>query len=99
MAVIHNVTERTQNVTLNDAAVDADFEWVIIAKGDIAGVTSLGTAKGKKLSVPAQSTLVAVDKAGYEGWILVEAEQDPAIANPFEYAVKARAYISDKAGI
>ncbi|MER2149918.1 MAG: type I pullulanase, partial [Ruminococcus sp.] len=51
MAVIHNVTERTQNVTLNDAAVDADFEWVIIAKGDIAGVTSLGTAKGKKLSV------------------------------------------------
>ncbi len=66
MAVIHNVTDRTQNVTLNDATVDTDFEWVIIAKGDIAGVTSLGTAKGKKLSVPAQSTLVAVDKAGYE---------------------------------
>ncbi|MFV0412795.1 MAG: myo-inosose-2 dehydratase, partial [Oscillospiraceae bacterium] len=27
-------------------------------------------------------------KAGYEGWLLVEAEQDPAIANPFEYALK-----------
>ncbi|MBU3215095.1 myo-inosose-2 dehydratase [Clostridium estertheticum] len=29
----------------------------------------------------------------YEGWLLVEAEQDPAIANPLEYAKKARAYI------
>ena len=66
MAVIHNPTTRTQNVTLADKTVDADFEWVIIAKGDIAGVTSLGTVKGKKLSVPAQSTLIAVDKAGYD---------------------------------
>ena len=40
-----------------------------------------------------------LNNAGYEGWILVEAEQDPAIANPFEYAKKARAYIAEKAGI
>jgi inosose dehydratase len=36
---------------------------------------------------------------GYEGWWVVEAEQDPAIANPLEYAIKARKYIRDKAGI
>ena len=30
---------------------------------------------------------------GYSEWILVEAEQDPAIANPLEYARKARAYL------
>jgi len=30
---------------------------------------------------------------GYRNWILVEAEQDPAIANPLEYARKARAYL------
>lgn len=35
----------------------------------------------------------------YEGYVLVEAEQDPAIANPFEYAVKARKYIAEKAGL
>ena len=35
----------------------------------------------------------------YEGYVLVEAEQDPAIANPFEYALKARKYIADKAGL
>ncbi|WP_123053226.1 myo-inosose-2 dehydratase [Clostridium sp. JN-1] len=34
----------------------------------------------------------------YEGWMLVEAEQDPAIANPLEYALKARKYIEDKIG-
>lgn len=36
---------------------------------------------------------------GYEGWMVVEAEQDPAKANPLEYAIKARAYIKEKAGI
>ncbi len=40
-----------------------------------------------------------LDEAGYEGWLLVEAEQDPAIANPFEYAVKARKYIAEKTGL
>ncbi len=35
----------------------------------------------------------------YEGYVLVEAEQDPAIANPFEYALKARAYIKEKSGL
>lgn len=35
----------------------------------------------------------------YEGYVLVEAEQDPAVANPFEYAVKARKYIAEKAGL
>lgn len=29
----------------------------------------------------------------YKDWILVEAEQDPAVANPHEYATKARMYI------
>ena len=36
-------------------------------------------------------------KAGYQGWYVVEAEQDPALANPFEYALKARRYIRQKA--
>jgi inosose dehydratase len=40
-----------------------------------------------------------LDQAKYAGWYVVEAEQDPAKANPFEYAVKARKYIREKAGI
>ncbi|ETI69918.1 myo-inosose-2 dehydratase [Neobacillus vireti] len=37
----------------------------------------------------------AIVESGYEGWIVVEAEQDPAKANPFEYALKARKYIDE----
>ncbi|WP_302418157.1 myo-inosose-2 dehydratase [Blautia marasmi] len=40
-----------------------------------------------------------LEDAGYEGWVVVEAEQDPAKANPLEYAKKARAYIAEKTGL
>lgn len=40
-----------------------------------------------------------LDDFGYKGWMVVEAEQDPALANPFEYAVKARKYIREHAGL
>ena len=39
-----------------------------------------------------------LEKAGYEGWMEVEAEQDPDIANPFEYALKAREYLRELIG-
>ena len=35
-----------------------------------------------------------LDKAATTGWIMVEAGQDPAKANPFEYARWAREYIT-----
>lgn len=34
----------------------------------------------------------------YKGWVVVEAEQDPAKANPFIYAKKARAFLEAHAG-
>ncbi len=40
-----------------------------------------------------------LDDYGYQGWMVVEAEQDPALANPFEYAVKARKYIREHTGL
>lgn len=40
-----------------------------------------------------------IANSDYEGWLLVEAEQDPAIANPLEYAIKARKYIKQVAKI
>jgi inosose dehydratase len=36
--------------------------------------------------------------AGYEGWLVVEAEQDPNKAVPLEYAKKARSYLADVLG-
>ena len=37
--------------------------------------------------------------AGYQGWLLVEAEQDPAKADPLEYAIKGRTYIREHTGL
>jgi inosose dehydratase len=34
----------------------------------------------------------------YKGWIIVEAEQDPALAPPLEYAIKAREYLREHLG-
>jgi inosose dehydratase len=35
----------------------------------------------------------------YEGWMVVEVEQDPAKANPLEYAIRARKYIRENTGL
>ncbi len=40
-----------------------------------------------------------LEEADYEGYMLVEAEQDPAIANPLEYAIRARRFIAEKTGL
>jgi inosose dehydratase len=40
-----------------------------------------------------------LEENGYEGYMLVEAEQDPAKANPLEYAIKARKFIREKTGL
>lgn len=37
----------------------------------------------------------AIEQSGYEGWIIVEAEQDPSLAIPFIYAKQAREYIKN----
>ena len=69
MLVIHNGSARQQTVTLTTTLVpdiSDTYEWAILAKGDRAGLTALETVKGKKVTLPATSTLVAVDKASYD---------------------------------
>ncbi|WP_173917532.1 myo-inosose-2 dehydratase [Halobacillus sp. Marseille-Q1614] len=40
-----------------------------------------------------------LSESEYQGWMLVEAEQDPSKANPLEYALIARNYIKETAGV
>ncbi len=40
-----------------------------------------------------------LEENDYHGYMLVEAEQDPAKANPLEYAIRARKYIKEQTGI
>lgn len=40
-----------------------------------------------------------LEENNYSGWMVVEAEQDPAKANPFKYALMAREYIRTTTGL
>ena len=40
-----------------------------------------------------------LERNNYRGWMVVEAEQDPAQANPLEYALKARRFIREQTHI
>ena len=99
MAVLTKYVDRIKHVHLKDIRPE------IIKKVRDEHLSFLRGVRMGAFTVPGDGAIDfapifdTLDEAGYEGWILVEAEQDPAIANPFEYAVKARAYISDKAGI
>lgn len=45
-----------------------------------------------------QPILQELAKANYEGWLMVEAEQDPKNAEPLQYALMARTYLRDQIG-
>ena len=44
-------------------------------------------------------TFRILDEGGYEGWLMVEAEQDPRRANPLEQAILTRRYLREKTGL
>ncbi|MFT0847596.1 myo-inosose-2 dehydratase [Actinomycetaceae bacterium L2_0104] len=43
--------------------------------------------------------LQPVVDSDYDGWFMVEAEQDPGVANPLRYALIARGYLKEKLGV
>lgn len=45
------------------------------------------------------SIFKVLSESGYEGYMVVEAEQDPAKANPLEYAIRARKFIREHSGL
>ena len=49
-------------------------------------------------SIDFEPIFKVLEETGYEGYMLVEAEQDPAKANPLAYAIKARKYIAEHTG-
>lgn len=45
------------------------------------------------------SVFKILEERNYKGWLVVEAEQNPYIYNPYDYAVLARKYIKEQTGI
>jgi inosose dehydratase len=63
------------------------------------GLSFLDAVKKGVFTVPGDGNLSinsiinVISKSGYDGWVVVEAEQDPSLANPLEYAIKGLKYL------
>ena len=99
LPVLKKYIRRIRHVHLKDVRLS------VRAQAEKEGWSFLGAVRAGVFTVPGDGDVDFVpifqvlEQEGYEGWVVVEAEQDPAKANPFEYALKARRYIREKAGL
>ena len=99
MYILKKYINRIKHVHLKDIRPD------VIADVKAKGESFLQGVRKGTFTVPGDGVIDfapifdVLAENNYEGYVLVEAEQDPAIANPFEYALKARKYIAEKAGL
>lgn len=97
--VLKKYIERTRHVHLKDLRSE------VAKKGREQKWSFLKNVREGVFTVPGDGDVNfeplfdILKEADYEGWVVVEAEQDPAKANPLEYALKARKYISEKTGL
>ncbi|MDD2561997.1 MAG: myo-inosose-2 dehydratase [Eubacteriales bacterium] len=99
LAMLRKYADRVGHVHLKDMRRD------VVDRVKPEGMSFLKAVRAGAFTVPGDGN-VAFDpvfdllgRSGYEGWLLVEAEQDPAKANPLEYAIKARNYIRGHTGL
>lgn len=99
LAVLKKYVDRIHHVHLKDVRME------IVERVHSEKMSFLQAVKAGVFTVPGDGVIdfkpvfEVLSEAGYKGWFVVEAEQDPASANPFEYAVKARKYIRETAGL
>ena len=99
LAVLKKHVDRVKHVHLKDIRPD------VVAKVKSQKLSFLQGVREGAFTVPGDGCIdfapifETLDKSGYQGWMIVEAEQDPAKANPLEYAIKARKYIAQTAKI
>ena len=99
LAVLEKYADRIKHVHLKDVRPER-VEQVRREKLSFLQAVRLGafTVPGDG-AIDFRPIFLVLSEHRYEGWLLVEAEQDPAKANPFVYAKKARDYIRRTAGI
>ena len=99
LAVLKKYADRVKHVHLKDIRPE------VVNKVKEQKLSFLQGVREGAFTVPGDGSIdfapifEILDKAHYQGWMIVEAEQDPAKANPLEYAIKARKYIKDVAKI
>ncbi|MGB5713988.1 MAG: myo-inosose-2 dehydratase [Waterburya sp.] len=79
----------------------------VLDKSIAKGLSFLNSIREGSFTVPGDQAgvinfkpiLEELGKANYEGWLVVEAEQDPNKANPLQYALMARNYLRQETGL
>jgi len=98
-AVLRKYINRIKHVHLKDIRKE------VLEKVKTENMSFLNAVKVGVFTIPGDGMIdfeplfKILEENNYEGWYIVEAEQDPALANPLEYAIKARKFIKEKAGI
>ena len=97
--VLKKYSKRIKHVHLKDIRQE------VLAKVKAEKMSFLQSVKAGVFTVPGtgminfQPLFKILDEEKYEGWLVVEAEQDPALANPLEYAILARQYIKEQTNL
>ena len=99
LEMVKKHVKRIKHVHLKDVRPE------VLARVHAENMSFLDAVRAGAFTVPGDGAIdydpifKVLEDAGYEGWMLVEAEQDPAKANPLEYAIKARKFIAEKTGL
>jgi len=85
-----------EEVVQQTRAKDLSFQEAVEGEGKKLGVwTVAGDPAGSIVFPP---IFEALAKAGFKGWLVVEAEQDARKTNPLHYALMARKYLKQQLG-
>lgn len=99
LALVRDHFDRIKHVHLKD------IRRPVLDRAEQQGLSFEAAVEAGVFTVPGDGDLDFVpileelDRRGYTGWLVVEAEQDPANAHPLTYAKKARAYLRDVTGL
>lgn len=99
VGILKKHINRIKHVHLKDVRAE------IVAKVKAENISFLDGVRMGMFTVPGDGNIDytpvfdLLAGSSYEGWYIVEAEQDPAKANPLEYAQKARKFIKEKTGL
>lgn len=99
MAVLKKYADRVGHVHLKDMRLP------VVKQARDEGWSFLQAVRNGAFTVPGDGGVQfdevfrVLAASGYQGWLLIEAEQDPAKADPLEYAMKARTFIHEKTGL
>lgn len=99
LAMVTKYADRIKHVHLKDIRPE------VVEKVKAEKMSFLDGVRAGAFTIPGDGCInfdpifKVLEDTGYEGYMVVEAEQDPAKANPLEYAVRARKFIAEKTGL